>query len=27
MIYETRDAKPGKYDNFEVRHLAMRSCS
>lgn len=24
MIYETPGAKPGKYDNFEVRRLAMR---
>ena len=24
MIYEVPDAKPGKYDNFEVRRLAMR---
>ena len=24
MIYETAGAKPGKYDDFEVRHLAMR---
>jgi hypothetical protein len=24
MIYETAAAKPGKYDNFEVRRLAMR---
>jgi hypothetical protein len=24
MIYETPDAKPGKWDNFEVRRLAMR---
>jgi hypothetical protein len=25
MIYETPEAKPGKYDNFEIRRLAMRS--
>jgi hypothetical protein len=24
MIYETAGAKPGKYDDFEVRRLAMR---
>lgn len=24
MIYETPQAKPGKWDNFEVRHLAMK---
>jgi hypothetical protein len=27
MIYETPKAKPGKYDNFEVRRLAMRQTS